>query len=165
MGLLQETSPSRSSSLLRFRRSRMRRRNPTVGLGLSRKVRHCSILSHPIPTAHLPADEDYISFLESLQEVSTKPFDLDTLETLSKSRKSLTPPSPHSTCLRSCLHPTRTPPNYNSSTRSTQSREVRYQRQRSHHPQSRPLQRSRRPRPQEGRRQEERLCRCEGEGN
>ena len=29
------------------------------------------------------SDEDYISFLESLKEVSSKPFDTDTLETLS----------------------------------------------------------------------------------
>ena len=35
---------------------------------------------------HLPnTDEDYVSFLESLKEVSTKPFDADTLETLSAS--------------------------------------------------------------------------------
>ena len=63
----------------------MRRRKRTAGRAPSRKVRlPRSTVS--LPPSHVPninIDEDYISFLESLKEVSTKPFDADTLETLS----------------------------------------------------------------------------------
>ncbi|TBU43702.1 Smg-4/UPF3 family-domain-containing protein [Dichomitus squalens] len=65
-------------------------------------------------------DEDYISFLESLKEISSKPFDLDTLETLST-------PMPFLICRLGLMasgsrfDPACTPPNDYPAPRSTQS--------------------------------------------